>query len=109
MIYAILGLIIVMAAALATAYGERTKRIASDQKHEVEIKTYENVKDFWLRRYEESQQEAIVLAAQLVQLGTVPTPKYAMPLPDPDDGAEYSYDSTGLVVDKLDPREMPYG
>lgn len=86
------------------------ERVTTNQsRHDTEMESYKRVGKWFEKRVAELEQETTVLAAQVIQAGQVPVPKYAMPSPGPDDDAMYSFDDTGLVVDKLDPRELPYG
>ena len=57
-------------------------------------------------RVAELEQDSALLASQLVQAGTVPI-HAAMPISRHEPSNEYASDPTGLVVEKLDPYDLP--
>ena len=75
--------------------------------HERELAGVNKVGKWYENRVEELENENRQLAEQVVISGSVP--RLAMPLPGPDEAAIYAYDGTGLIREKLDPRDVPYG
>jgi hypothetical protein len=69
------------------------------------LAAFKKVGQWYQERLEASENEARALAEQLVASGSIV--RHAMPTPDPEPGYEYAYDETGLVRERLDPRDLP--
>jgi hypothetical protein len=76
--------------------------------HKVELAAVNKVGRWYEGRVEELENETRALAGQIVAIGGV-TPHHAMPLPEADPGYEYASDATGLVLERLDPRDLLVG
>lgn len=72
----------------------------------VELDSYKRVGQWYENRVAELELETRQLAAQIIDGGSLVRPT-AMPLPDDDMVGEWAYDSTGLVRERLDPRDLP--
>lgn len=57
------------------------------------------------QRVKDLENETRQLAEQVIASGQIVRP--AMPIPEPEPRYEYAYDETGLVSDRLEPRDLP--
>lgn len=92
----------------AAAIVFRYRWLSEEASHQREHAATKKVGKWYQERTEALEQESAILAAQLVQAGAQPV-RTAMPLYPPEDHAQYAFDSTGIVVSRLDPRDMPMG
>jgi hypothetical protein len=102
MIYDIVGPLLVLAA-WAVAWNEHTKRVLTAHLAAGELASYKKVGSWYEARVVELEAENRNLAEQIVN--SMGHPAVAMPPWPNDAGAEYAYDSTGLVRETLDPRD----
>jgi multidrug efflux pump subunit AcrB len=85
------------------AYVEQQKAKSLGEMHTTELASINKIGKWYQDRVEELENETRQLAAQVVASGGVVAP--AMPLPPADFAYDYASDPTGLVVERLDPRE----
>lgn len=77
-----------------------------EESHAKELAGVNKVGKWYENRVQELEEETQLLAAQIVAAGSAPI-RQVMPRSDPDSYAEYAFDPTGLVVEKLDARDLP--
>lgn len=71
------------------------------------LSSYKRVGTWYEKRVAELENENRQLASQIVEgLGR---PAIAMPLPEPLPDYEYASDPSGIIVERLDPRDVPLG
>jgi hypothetical protein len=100
--------IIVVLTVIATAaamYAWLCKQAVAAEKlrAQTELDSYKRVGTWYEHRVEELESETRQLAEQIVASGQVVRP--AMPLPPEEFAYEYRTDPTGIVVERVDPRE----
>jgi len=71
------------------------------------LAAYKRVGAWYEKRVTELENETRQLAEQLVASGAVV--RHAMPIPEADPAYDYAYDATGLIRERLDPRDLPIG
>lgn len=70
------------------------------------LASYKRIGKWYEHRVEELENETRQLAEQVLASGAVV--RHAMPVQGPLPDDQYAFDPTGLVVEKLDPRDVPY-
>jgi hypothetical protein len=95
---------VVATASIVVARAQLTGRLVAKQ---AEIDALKKVGKWYEERNAELENETRSLAEQVVAGGSVV--RHAMPLPGDDPVYEYAFDTTGLVAEKLDPRDLPVG
>jgi hypothetical protein len=71
------------------------------------LASYKRIGQWYEHRVEELENETRQLAMQVVQ--STGHPGIAMPLQEPEPYYEYASDPSGIVVERLDPRDLPLG
>jgi hypothetical protein len=89
-------------AAFAIGRVQLKERLAGAQ---VNFDAHNKVGKWYQERVEELENENRQLAEQIIASGAIR--HIAMPVPPRDDDALYASDATGLVVERLDPRDIP--
>jgi hypothetical protein len=83
--------------------------VAYTQRHQLKVDTaaLKKVGAWYEGRVAELEDETRQLAEQVLIAGSIP--RHAMPLPEPGVVEEYASDATGLISERLDPRDLPVG
>jgi hypothetical protein len=94
----------VLASAVAYAQHARAKYQREAWEHKLESNN--KVGKWYQDRVAELENESRALAEQVVASGGVV--RHAMPFEPVGPPEEFAYDATGLVRERLDPRDLPY-
>jgi hypothetical protein len=103
-----LGLIVCVCAGWAVAWNESTKRKLNDRNAATELASFKKVGGWYEARVAELENETRQLAEQVIAAGGI---KHAVAMPrfdDPDAGAVWRTDDTGLVRERVDPNELDH-